>query len=339
MYLLGVAAFCLLLSIDFLALWAEYLLEQQAPWQTVVRLMAYKLPWFLHLSLPVAVVLAVLLATGRLARDSELKAAYALGVKPHMLLLPLLLFGLAVSGLSLLNNGYLEPEGEQRYNRLVDSFFYTRPPNEVQSNAAYALPEYGIYYASRLRSQPGQTHSAELSGVLVILPDGTTLSAARGSWDSRNRQWRLADVERQVPGAEPELVGELLLPFDLAGTASEAVSRRETLSLSELSARIGTVREAGGNVRDLRFALHRRIADAFSATVFVLFAGTLGLALRGRSAGFAWTIVLLVLFWATWTLAGNLYDTHVLGPAAAAWLTPLLVGASGSVVAVWRLRP
>jgi lipopolysaccharide export system permease protein len=338
MYVLGVAAFCLLLSIDFLALWAEYLLEQRAPLSTVARLMLFKLPWFLHLSLPVAVVLAVLLATGRLARDSELKAAYGLGVRPLTLLAPLLVFGLVVSGITLFNNGYLEPVGEQRYNRLVDSFFYTRPPNQVQSNAAYAIPGAGIYYASRIRSQPEEANVAELSGVLVILPDGTRVSAPRGIWDSNLREWVLEDSERIFPGSDPELIGQVRLPFELAAVAGQALSRRQTLSLPELAERITVLRKAGGNVREISFELHRRIADAFTAMVFVLFAGTLGLGLRSRGAGFAWTIVLLVAFWATWTLAGSLFETTVLGAVAAAWLTPVVVGVAGFGVAMWRLR-
>ncbi|MEX2536169.1 MAG: LptF/LptG family permease [Trueperaceae bacterium] len=338
MYVLGVAAFCLLLSIDFLALWAEYLIEQEATLATVVRLMAFKLPWFLHLSLPVAVVVAVLLATGRLARDSELKAAYGLGIKPLTLLAPVMLFGLLVSGVSLLNNGYLEPEGERRYNRLVDSFFYTRPPNEVQSNAAYALPAGGIYYASRIRARPDSSSTAELSGVLVILPDGTVLSAPAGVWNSQERQWLLQEVERSRPNGEPQLLGELELPFELDSAAGETLTRREALSLPALSQQIRAVQGAGGNTRELRFSLHRRIADAFSALVFALFAGTLGLGLRNRSAGFTWSIVLLVAFWATWTLAGNLFETGVLGAAVAAWLTTAVVGLCGSLVALWRLR-
>lgn len=338
MYVLGVAAFCLLLSIDFLALWAEYLLEQRAPLGTVARLMLYKLPWFLHLSLPIAVVLAVLLATGRLARDSELKAAYGLGVVPTILLLPLLLFGVGVSAVTVVNNGYLEPAAERRYKDLVDGFFYTRPPNEVQSNAAFAIPGHGIYYAARVRSLEGESQRAELTGIVIIQPDGTMLSAPRGIWNSAARQWLLAETERSLPGEEPRLVGEVVLPFELDVEPQQTLSNRETLSLPELSERIGAVARAGGNVRELRFALHRRIADAFTAVVFVLFAGTLGLGLHSRSAGFAWTVVLLVAFWATWTLAGNLFETRVLGAVIAAWLTPLAVGASGFLVALWRLR-
>ena len=338
MYVLGVAAFCLLLSIDFLALWAEYLIEYQVPLATVVRLMAYKLPWFLHLSLPVAVIVGVLLSTGRLARDSELKAAYGLGVQPLTLLAPLLVLGLLASGVTLLNNGYLEPAGEQRYNTLVDSFFYTRPPNEVQSNAAYALPDGGIYFASRVRSQAGDSNSAELSGVLVILPDETVLSATSGTWNSGERQWILEDAERTEPNVEPRAVGRVVVPFELDSAAADTLTRRETLSLPAIAEQIRAVREAGGNTRELQFSLHRRVADAFSALVFALFAGTLGLGLRGRAAGIAWSIVLLVAFWATWTLAGNLFETRVLSAVAAAWLTPLAVGISGFAVAFWRLR-
>ena len=60
----------------------------------------------------------------------------------------------------------------------------------------------------------------------------------------------------------------------------------------------------GGETRDLLFTFHRRLADAFSAVIFALVAGALGLYLHGRSAGFGWTIVLIVLFWSVWTLVG-----------------------------------
>lgn len=338
MYVLGVAGFCLLISIDFLSQWAEYLLEQEATLATVGKLMLYRAPWFLHLSLPVAAVLAVLLATGRMARDSELKAAYGLGVNPLTLLTPLLLFGVLVSGISLVNNGFVEPEAEVRYNRLVDSFFYTRPPNEVQTNAAFSVPDSGIYFASRIRAQRDSADSAELSGVLVMRPDGTTFSARSGTWDSGEREWQLVETQVREPGEQPRAAGRVTLPFDLDTSAEETLSRRETLSLPRLVEQIEAVRAVGGNIRELSFALHRRIADAFSAVVFVLFAGMLGLGLRGRAAGFAWTIVLLVAFWATWTLAGNLFDTGVLGAVEAAWLTPALVAVVGSAVALWRLR-
>jgi len=335
-YVLGVTAFCLLLSIDLLSVFARFLIEQHASLATVSRLLLFKLPWFLHLSLPVAVVFAVLLATGRLAKDSELKAAYALGTTPLHLLLPLVLFGVLVSGLTLFNNGFLEPLAEVSYQRLVDSFFYTKPPAAVQTNVSYQIPNVGVFFASRVRSDPEARQRAQLTGAFILLADGTSMTAKSGVWDSTKQIWRLEDAQVVPPGQSPERPGSITVDFKLATDPSATLAKSETLTLTALRQRLQSTARAGGNTRNLLFQFHRRIADAFSAAVFVLLAGTLGLHLSNRSVGFAWTIVLLVLFWASWTLAGNLFETTVLGAISAAWLTPALAIIAGFLLAGWR---
>ncbi len=338
MYALGVAAFCLLLSIDFLSVWAKFLIEQNAPATKVGQLMLFKLPWFLHLSLPIAVVFAVLLATGRLAKDSELKAAYAMGVPPLRLLAPLVAFGLLISALTIANNGYVEPIAERAYRKVVDSFFYTRPPAEVQTDVSFVIDDVGIFFAGRLRADEEDRDRAFLSGILVFQQDGTVLTAQRGVWDSRTQRWTLEEIERVRPGQTPEVLDTLTLPFAVDADPEVTLARSETLTLTALARQLSSVREAGGNTRPLAFALHRQLADAFAAAVFVLIAGTLGLHLRNRSAGFGWTIALLVVFWAVWTLSGNLFETGVLTPVMAAWFTPALIGTGGVALAIWRLR-
>ena len=139
LYLFGIAAFCLLLSIDFLSVWADFLIRQGASIQVIGKLIFYKIPFFLHLSMPIASVFAVLLATGRLAKDSELKAAYTLGVPPLRLLLPLLLLGFTISLLALLNNGYLEPKGEIAHTEEVNKFYSQKPPTETQNDVSYVI--------------------------------------------------------------------------------------------------------------------------------------------------------------------------------------------------------
>ena len=338
LYLLGVAALCIFLSIDKLTGWAEFLIRHEAGPATVGTIMLYTLPDFLRLAMPIAVVFAVLLATGRLAKDSELKAAYAAGVRPLALLVPLLVLGLLVSGLTLLNNGYLQPYTKDAHDRIVDSFFYTQPPAETQSNVAFRSEDQGIYFASKVQAEPDSTRRAELTGVLVLQPDGSSLSAPSGVWDSEARIWTLQDAERVSAAGERELLGELSLPFDVDRDASASLVEQELLTLSELGGRIEEARVSGALTRPLRYDFHARIADAFSAVSFALIAGILGLRLHGRSSGFAWVIVLLVLFWVLWTLSGSLFEEGVLSPLAAAWLTSGLVGAVGLATAWLRLR-
>lgn len=334
LYPLGVGAICLLLSIDQLSVLARFLIEQGATVRDVLLLLLYRLPWFLHLAMPVGVVFAILLTGGRWAKDSELKAAYSLGVPPRALLLPLVFFGLVVGALSLLNNGYLEPKGEEAYQRRIDAFIYARPPAALQLNAAYRI-EGDIFFASRVRSVEGDPTRANLEGVLVVQQDGTLTTAPRGTWDSSARNWTLERVETSRPGAPPAASERQTFPFALEASPSDTLVRATQLPLGRLIEQRRIVSAAGGDTNELTFNLHRRLADAFSAAIFATFAGAIALRVRGRAAGFAWTIVLLVAFWALWVLSGNLFESGAVGPLVAAWLTPALAGVGATLLA-WR---
>jgi lipopolysaccharide export system permease protein len=334
LYPIGVGAICLLLSIDQLSVLARFLIEQGAAVQDVLLLLLYRLPWFLHLALPVGVVFAVLLTGGRWAKDSELKAAYALGVPPRTLLTPLVLFGLLVGALSLLNNGFLEPKGEAAYQRRIDAFVYARPPAALQLNAAYQIGG-DIFFASRVRSVDGSPGRANLEGVLVLLRDGTLTTASTGTWDSDVRTWTLERAQTSAPGEAPIPAERLVFPFPLEAAPADTLVRPAQLPLGRVVEQLRTVRAAGGDVGALTFSLHRRLADAFSAAIFATFAGAIALRVRGRAAGFAWTIVLLVGFWALWVLSGNLFDSGAVQALVAAWLTPGLAGLGAALLA-WR---
>jgi len=338
LYVLGVAAFCLLLSVDYLSVMASFLLDQDAGLDRVARLLVLKLPYFLHLSLPVAGVFAVLLATGRLARDSELKAAYALAVPPRPLIVPLLLFGAAASVLATVNNGWLEPLAERSYNETVESFYSSRPPTERQLDVGFSLPDGSIHYAAEMRSVAGEAGTAELNGVYVLLADGSSFTARRGVWDSAAREWRLEEAQAVSAGGSAEDAGDVAVPFAFAGSPSATLMREEVLTVSEVVEQRRSALAAGGQTRQLTYTLHRRLADAFSGFCFVLVAAVFGVSVRGRGAAFALTIALLLVFYTLWTVSATLFDRSVLTAVQAAWLTPVSVAGAGLVTGLWRLR-
>lgn len=337
LYALGVAALCLLLSIDLLSVLARFLVEQSASLTQVGRLVLFKLPWFLHLTLPLAVVFAVLVAAGRLAKDAELKAAYAGGVPPVRLLAPLVAGGLAISAVALVVNGWLEPWGEAAYQADIQAFLYVRPPAASQTDAAFAVEGVGTFFAARLRAASDDPASADLTGVLAVMADGRLVTAPRGTWDANRRMWALQDARVTEAGAAATAttaVAALDLPFPLESTPEATLTRPGQQTLTQLAGRIDDGRRAGADVAEARFALHRRLADASSAAVFALAAGALALRVRGRGAGLALTIALLVSFWATWTLTGTMFEQGVLGAVAGAWATPLAVAVVGVALAI-----
>ncbi|MDR9391909.1 MAG: LptF/LptG family permease, partial [Trueperaceae bacterium] len=142
------------------------------------------------------------------------------------------------------------------------------------------------------------------------------------------------DGWRIPPSGAPEARAPATLAFPLGVDPTASLAQGETSTLGELRERMADGRAAGIDVRDLRFDLHRRLADAASAAVFVLVAASLALGLRGRAGGVAWTIVLVAGFWAVWTFTAALFDQGVVGPIVAAWSTPAVVAALGVALAV-----
>src|SRR5690606_2092112 len=124
---------------------------------------------------------------------------------------------------------------------------------------------------------------AQLSGVIILEADGTSIQAASGIWDSTRRLWSLDDAERSSPGEPPELIGAIERNFEFEGDPAATLTRQELLTLSELRVRQGNIAAAGGQTRQIEYEFQRRIADAFSAICFVLFAALLGVGVRERS--------------------------------------------------------
>lgn len=337
---LGIAGVSLLLSIDLLSVLARFLIEHDAGFFTVARLLVAKSPWFLHLALPVAATFAVLVASARMARDSELKAAQAGGISPKALIAPLVAWGVLVSGIAVVINGAVEPRAEREYQRIIESFLYGRPPLASERDVSYLVGDV-IFHAARVRasSNEGDGDRAELNGVLVRLSDGTLWTAQRGAWDAESSIWTLEAGWVLPPDGEPYETGPRSLDFPLELDPASSLARADTLTISELARTIEERRRAGTDASEQRFDLHRRLADAASAAVFVLVAAALGLRLRGRGAGIAWTIALVAGFWATWTLSAGLFERGVLGPVVAAWSTPVSVALVGVALALRNDAP
>ncbi len=331
--MLGVAGVALLLSIDLLSVLARFLIEHDAGFVTVLRLLAAKAPWFLHLGVPVAATFAVLVAGGRMARDSELKAAQAGGIAPRALILPLVAWGLLVSLGAVVVNGEIEPRAERAYQRIIESFLYGRPPLASERDVSYRVGDT-IFHAARVRATPEDPRRASLDGILVRLPDGTLWTAREGVWDADAGLWTLQEGWTMPPQGDPAPATTRSLPFPLELDPGASLAREDTLTLGELATQLAERSGAGAAAAELRFEFHRRLADAASAAVFVLVAAALALRLRGRAAGIAWTIVLVAGFWATWTFSATLFEREVLGAVAAAWATPALVGAVGAALAL-----
>ena len=112
---LGLLVFTFVLLIDQIPRILALLVAHSADLYTIVRVFLHLLPSILAITIPMAFLLGVLLAFGRMASDSEIVALRAVGVSPLRLLGPVL-FLAGTSGLVTLytNAVALKEHGEGR---------------------------------------------------------------------------------------------------------------------------------------------------------------------------------------------------------------------------------
>jgi len=115
------------------------------PASVIAEFMALSVPFTVAMTLPMAVLVAVLYAFSRLASENEITAMKASGVSMRSVLAPVLLGGLAMSLVMLFFNDQVLPRANHRLAILQLDIFRTKPTfalreqviNEIKSGQLY----------------------------------------------------------------------------------------------------------------------------------------------------------------------------------------------------------
>ena len=116
-----------LFVVDFLVKILDNVLSKGLPASTVLEIFVLNLAWMLSLSIPLAVLVACLMAFGRLSGDHEITAVKAAGVSPLSLMRPVMLVALLVSVLMILFNNWILPEANHRSVELMNAVSRKKP--------------------------------------------------------------------------------------------------------------------------------------------------------------------------------------------------------------------
>ncbi len=91
-FFLGLAIFTSILLIVRILKLVELVVNRGVPLAQMIRIFSYIMPAFLEVTVPMALLLAILVAFGRLSSDSEVIAMRAAGISLYRLLVPVAIF-------------------------------------------------------------------------------------------------------------------------------------------------------------------------------------------------------------------------------------------------------
>ncbi len=309
----------------------------------ILRLIIYLIPYMLSFTVPMACLVAMVLAFGRLSTDYELIAIRASGVAPIRLVFPMFMAGVVISGMLLVVNDRLAPAAHLAFRRQLKAIGVKRPTAYIEAGTFIKdFPPYIIFVY--------QVEGQRLSNVRIYEPQSQgptrTIIADRGEFEplANRRGVQLKLYDGSVDEWDPLHPGSfykvtfstyaMTLRTDQDNPDRIGKKLREQ-TFKELMAereRFGTQQV---DPLPVSLELHRRIAASFAALIFVLFGLSFGLQLHHheRLTSFLWILGVFVGYYLL-TVGMNAFALKGWLPAWLSMWMPNLVGGAISGVMV-----
>lgn len=347
-FLFGVTVFTTLaLTVGTIFDLVRQIADAQLPLTILLQLIGYQLPTVLVLVFPMAVLLAVVGAMSRLSEEGEWIALRSVGICLRRVLVPVVVFALFVSGLTLALNEIAVPIAKYESQKLMRELL--QQERTLGSGTDIFYPEYDrdgnvrrLYYGHRF-------DGSRIQGITVLdfsQPEVTqVISAASAVWNVRESRWLLSQGVAYLISHTG--VSRNLLQFDQQEirlprpAQSQQLRPTDVDDLSITQARRALQRLDPAKepelVRALEVHLAQAYAQPFLAVVFALLGVGFGLSpsqRRGRQ-GFGISVAVVFGQYVLTFFLGALGTIGTLSPLAAAWL-PHGIGLAVAIALLWR---
>lgn len=337
-FLLGMTTFTSVLLMGRLLKLADMVVTKGVPFSEVLWMVVYLLPYFCLVTIPMAVLLAVLLGFGRLSADSEVTAMKACGISLYGLLPPVLAFAFCAYTATTLVTLYGIPWGNTSFRRLVTSIVEKKGVNALKEQVFIDDFPGLVLYLNRYSPQDHR-----ITGILIQddrnPAEPSTIFAATGVLfsDPTAREIRLllkdGGIHRPVGKAGYRLVEfqDYDLKINIPQAAREVLKNEMDMSLSELYANINSPHLDQKLRTDMELEVQRRFSLPFACFVFALIAIPLGIQNQrsGKGAGFALSIGVLIVYYVIFTIFKAMGERGMVAPGVAMWSPNLLFVAFG----------
>lgn len=337
----SIAAFTVVsLSVGVIFDLIRKIVEIGLPFSVAIQILLLKLPSFIVISFPMAMLLSTLLAYGSLNDNSEIKALKSIGISVYRIILPGLILSIFMSYMTFIFNNNIVPNTNKNAeillaNSLGRSFANEQGEDIIFSKKGEILDPYSSY------KKNGVTHlfyawkfiDGQMLDVTVIdfskLGFTQMLKAKKGIWNSDKNNWEFfeGDILTLSPDGSStrtkflsflyplgtELTNIAQLPKD-----SNDMNLGEANTAMKLYQRSGNIKEA----RRMKVRIQEKFTLPIACSVFALIGCSFGVMQKsggGRSQSFGLSIILILIYYILSFSFSSLGVKGIINPFFAAW--------------------
>lgn len=349
--LLGLLVFTFLLQLRPVVEVAEKLLAKGVPALTIGHILVTLLPQALGITIPMALLVGLLVALGRLSADRETVAAQACGISIFRLARPVMVVALIAWAATTYVLISWMPDANQTYREIVYEIVATRAETEVRPRVFFEdFPNLVLYVRdtaadgrgwrdvfvadTRKPSQPEiflanrgfLVLDREQRRVDLVLEQGTRHSSPLDQPD----RYEVQRFERMTMGLDPETV------FPRTGLQKG----ENEMTIADLRADIARREAEGRPTHNQVMTIQKKFSIPVACLVFALLGLGLGVTTRkdGKQSSFVVAIAVIFVYYVFMYTAEAMAKAKWIPAEFAMWVPNLVLGLAGLALLKWRAQ-
>ncbi len=341
-FLFGLSVFTFILLIARLLRLIELVVTRGVPVMNILKLLSYIMPAFLEVTVPMAMLLAILIAFGRLSADSEMVALRSSGLSLYQLIAPVAIFALLATAATGALSIWARPWGNRALKTALFDLARTRASAGIKPQVFNDDFPGLVIYAENIDA----THD-RLRHVLISderdNAQHNTIFAREGAMVSNPATQavtlRLRDgfihTSDGRQGTEYHTHFQFYdVNLDLRQMIEGARQRErdpKELTLGQLGRAIAAKRAAGLPFVPELVEYHRKFSIPFACVVFALVAVPLGVqpVRAARSRGFTLSLGMIFVYYVILSVGQALAEQTIVPAAVGLWLPNAIFGVLG----------
>lgn len=339
-FLFGIVAFSsIFVGTDVLFRLARFYTQNGVSLKIIAQLFILSLPAIVVLTFPMSMLLAALLAFGRLSGNSEIIAMKAGGVNFYRLITPVLILAFLVSCLTFAFNESIVPASKHLYQVIVKTQVEKEKMPKSQQNIVIRSMEDNrlkrLFYAYEYN---GTTKAMDKVTMQEFNDQGKVdklLVADKAAWEGD--KWYFYNGTMYYLTQDSKVDYSLTFQkekLNLQAKPNEVLAQQkepEEMNYRELKEQIALLKSQKADVNELLVNYYQRFAIPFASLIFTMIGAPLGLKPQrsGSSIGLGLSIIIIFVYYIIMSVSSTLGEGGALSPLVSAWLPNLCLAVSG----------
>ena len=329
-FIFGIAAFSsVFIGTGTMLRIAQFVTKYGASTSSVIKLFIYSLPPIIVLTFPMSMLLAALLAFGRLSGSSEITAMRSGGISFYRLAMPVFIVALFVSVFAVFFNELVVPQSTIAYNRVVREEI--QKENTMKSQEHIVIKDIKEGSLQRLTyARKFEESTSTMQAVAIQEFEGDHLvrveNAERATY--QNNRWIMYNGTIHDLTVEGKIDRTLqfeqqIMPMTKAPSAiSNEQKKPDEMTIKELKQHIKILKQQYVKSATYEVELHQRLAIPIASFVFALIGTPLGLQPNRSSSsiGLGISIIIIFIYYTIMTVTTALGQGGAVPAALAAWI-------------------